>query len=418
MIDGLKIHVDRVMETIKARKESEVRTHIDQALRTATQRSAPDWDAESEHDELFQVEVASQPPDATQAVEIMKETIDSLQAAQERMELRARATAALQAAANRAAASEPQDRNGGANTRPISQAITQKNPAQTASKTPPVANETSTAILQEKFQKAVEDAQIRQAAEALQQAQTQQASPTDWAPMQDLLQGAGALQTEQPQQANSLDWQHSHLQPASSPEWQQDALHSATSFTHHPTHEASAGFQVAHGQGSPEWQHTTLQTVSSFPKGSTSQAVQVPGGFPPAATQTPSNPPEWQHHAANSTEWQQMQVLGGYQAGTLEWGPSQMQQTPPFTHVLAQQVQTQTAQAESIQDRIKRIMVEAQIRSSKNIGLAEAAEELTNSGSSYSATDSTESSSDSGAEVPVRWAAAPPPPGYWHPRPR
>lgn len=424
MIDGLRIHVDRVMETIKARKESEVRTHIDQALRTATQRSAPDWDAESEQDEFFPVDVSVPHQEVTQAAEVMKETIVSLQAAQERMEIRARATAALQAAAHRAAASEAEDRNGGNKAHTSSQPAAQKNISQTTPKTTPAVHETSTATLQEKFQKAVEDAMTRQAAEALQQAQDQQKSPPDWLPMQDIMPGSAALPTGQNQQASAMEWQQSHLQPSSSPDWQQDPLHSASSFAHAPAHEAAVGYQVSHGHHAnpSEWQPNSLQTLSSFakPQGQgASQSVQVGGAYQTALPDPSQSTTEWQQRPENSTEWQQMQVLGGFQAapghshqsGTLEWAPS-------FTHVPTKPVQTQ---AESIQERIKRVMAEAQIRSSKNTGILEAAEELTASGSSHSATDSAESSSDSGAEVPVRWAAAaaaPPPPGYWHPRPR
>jgi len=86
----------------------------------------------------------------------------------------------------------------------------------------------------------------RQATEALQQAQTQQNSSSDWLPMQDIMQGTAALPTGQPQQASAMEWQQSQLQ-STSPDWQQDPSPSAPSFTHPPAHEANPSASPTRG---------------------------------------------------------------------------------------------------------------------------------------------------------------------------
>lgn len=90
--EKIEQHVKKVMEQIKARKQDEVRQRFDSAIRTAAHRV----------DLLDGYEEASEnePPPTDQ---IEKDTMASVQAAKERMELRSRAKAALQAAAARAA---------------------------------------------------------------------------------------------------------------------------------------------------------------------------------------------------------------------------------------------------------------------------------------------------------------------------
>jgi len=85
-------HVKKVMEQIKARKQDEVLRRFDSAMRTAANRV----------DLLDHVDVFED-HSSDSADQLVKDTMASLQAAQERLELRNRATAALQAATERAA---------------------------------------------------------------------------------------------------------------------------------------------------------------------------------------------------------------------------------------------------------------------------------------------------------------------------
>mmetsp|Transcript_158558 Transcript_158558/g.279991 ORF Transcript_158558/g.279991 Transcript_158558/m.279991 type:complete len:413 (+) Transcript_158558:99-1337(+) len=101
---GLKRHIDRVMEQIKVRKECEVRTRIDSAVRTAVQRTAPQWDAHVDCEQVDEAKPATEEAAQAEVAELMKATMESLEAARQRMELRARAAAAIQAATSRASA--------------------------------------------------------------------------------------------------------------------------------------------------------------------------------------------------------------------------------------------------------------------------------------------------------------------------
>merc|ERR1719491_504969 len=126
----------------------------------------------------------------------MIETIASLQAAQERMELRARATAALEAATQRAAASSAQKASERAATAQWASAAStaasssesEADPGSSAVQAAPKAAAVQSAPkalaprpkesdeLQARIQKALEAAQNRQASEALEAAQNRQAS--------------------------------------------------------------------------------------------------------------------------------------------------------------------------------------------------------------------------------------------------
>lgn len=83
-------HVKRVMEQVKARQQGEVLQRFDSAIRTAAHRV-----------ELLDTSKAQ---NSSSDEQLVKDTMASLQAAQDRMALRTRVAAALQAATERAAA--------------------------------------------------------------------------------------------------------------------------------------------------------------------------------------------------------------------------------------------------------------------------------------------------------------------------
>lgn len=106
---GVQRHIDKVMEQIKVRKESEVRMRIDSAVRTAVQRTAPQWHAHVDCDPVEEAKAATEEAAQAEVAELMKATMESLEAARQRMELRARAAAAIQAATSRASADVPSE---------------------------------------------------------------------------------------------------------------------------------------------------------------------------------------------------------------------------------------------------------------------------------------------------------------------
>lgn len=167
--NGVQRHVNRVMEQIKARKQDEVLQRFDSAMRTAAHRV-----------DLLEANDSDKLVDTGTSEQLMRETIASLQAAQERMEIRARATAALQAAAQRAASAststtekavpstkqnksiaEPQVDQGRRASRAAPKAAVAKSIPKAMAPRPKEPDE-----LQARIKKALEAAQSRQATEA------------------------------------------------------------------------------------------------------------------------------------------------------------------------------------------------------------------------------------------------------------
>jgi len=83
-------HVKKVMEQIKARQQDEVLQRFDSAIRTAAHR--------------VELQDTSKAQNSSSDEQLVKDTMVSLQAAQDRMALKMRVSAALQAASERAAA--------------------------------------------------------------------------------------------------------------------------------------------------------------------------------------------------------------------------------------------------------------------------------------------------------------------------
>jgi hypothetical protein len=93
-------HLKRVMERVKARQQDEVRQRFDCAMHNAAHRVDLLPLDRVDHYEAYNTSTSST---ASANEKVLKDTMASLQAAKERMELRTRATAALEAAAARAA---------------------------------------------------------------------------------------------------------------------------------------------------------------------------------------------------------------------------------------------------------------------------------------------------------------------------
>jgi hypothetical protein len=109
--ERIESHLRKVMDGVKARQQDEVRQRFDCAMRTAAYRVDLLQPEPVDHYELLPLEPVdhyeayntSNSSTASNNEKLLKDTMASLQAAKERMELRTRATAALEAAAARAA---------------------------------------------------------------------------------------------------------------------------------------------------------------------------------------------------------------------------------------------------------------------------------------------------------------------------